>query len=574
VRAARMTTEQLLFAAAVLMAVTAVAIGLAKRLNLGSIAALLAVGMVLGPHSPLPLFTAHVADLQSVGEIGVMLLIFVVGLETQPSRLWSMRTLVFGFGSLEYLAASGAIAGFVLVVSSVNWQSALVIGMGLAMSSSAVPLPILQARHEATSPHGRLTVAAGIFQDLMVIPVLALIPLLGNSRTAGSDGTDAAGLLHVAASLIGVFLLGRVMLPYALARIARDVGSGALSLVVLAGVFAAAWIVEKAGISMALGAFMMGVLLSTSVFSDQVKAAVTPARQVLLGVFFVAVGMAIDVREAAAFGGELPFYVSAVLLIKFAVAYSIARAFGVDSRPALLGGLLLMPLDEIAYVIFASARAHGLLSTRSHALALLSISFSFLVAPIAINLGFRLAARLPERHPPAPAPPTGGPSAQDRVVVVGYGYIGRAMCTLLQLARADYVCFETDLGRLADGRSRNHVVQYGDFTDHELIGAVGIEQARLVVIAHEAFSVAKEIFAAVRECAPDVAVMTAVQYLAERDELRRLGAIRVTALAPEGTVSFGRVVLDFIAVDADRVDAIIAAAKADDYAVLREAIPR
>jgi glutathione-regulated potassium-efflux system protein KefB len=395
-----MTTDQLLFAAATMMAVTAVAIGLAKRLNLGSIAALLCVGMVLGPHSPLPLLTGHVSDLESLGEIGVMLLLFVMGLDTQPSRLWSMRSLVFGFGSLEYLAASIALTGFVLAVSRVNWQSACVIGLGLAMSSSAVALPILQARDEAASRHGQVTVAADILQSLMVIPVLALIPVLGQASAGGAGSANPFGVIQVLAALAGVLVLGRIVLPFALKLMARDAGSDAFSMIVLAGVFAAGWIVEKAGISMALGAFIVGVLLSTSALSTQVKAAVMPARQVLLGVFFLAVGMAIDLREAAAFRVELLLYVTAFLSIKFVVVFATARAFRIDWRAAALSGLLLMPLDEIGYVIFASARTHGLLSTRGHALALLAISFSFLVAPPAINLGLELAARVPGPHRP------------------------------------------------------------------------------------------------------------------------------------------------------------------------------
>src|ERR1700738_723967 len=210
-----MTTDQLLFAAAMMMPVTAVAIGLAKRLNLGSIAALLCVGMLLGPHSPLPLLTGHVSDLESLGEIGVMLLLFVMGLDTQPSRLWSMRSLVFGFGSLEYLAASIALAGFVLAVSRVNWQSACVIGLGLAMSSSAVALPMLQARDEAASRHGQVTVAADVLQSLMVIPVLALIPVLGQASVGDTGGVNPVGVLQVLAALAGVFVLGRILLPFA-----------------------------------------------------------------------------------------------------------------------------------------------------------------------------------------------------------------------------------------------------------------------------------------------------------------------------------------------------------------------
>jgi glutathione-regulated potassium-efflux system ancillary protein KefC len=400
-----MTTEQLLFAAAVLLAATALAVGLARRLNLGSIAALLAVGMLLGPHSPVSLFS-HVSDLQAIGEIGVMLLLFLVGLETQPRNLWSMRRAVLGFGNVEFFSTSAAIAGFLLAVSHVNWQSALVIGLGLALSSSAIPLPILEARHETASAYGRITIGADIFQTLIVIPILAVIPLLGNMSHAGGTSLTAVSVLQVLAALAGVYVLGRVLLPRWLGLIPSEAGGATFTLVVLAGVFAAAWVMEKVGVSMALGAFMMGTLLSTSAFATQVKAAVNPAREVLLGVFFVAVGMAIDLKEAATFRAELLFYLPTILLLKVAVVYGAARAFSVEPRAAFLGALLLMPLDEIGYVIFASANAHGLLSARGHTLALLAISCSFLVSPIVINLGLRFA------EPPQPSATRAGNPAR------------------------------------------------------------------------------------------------------------------------------------------------------------------
>jgi len=390
-----MMTEQLLLAAAVLMAVAALAVGLARRLGLGSIAALLAVGMVLGPHSPLPLFTSHVGDLQAIGAIGVVLLLFLVGLDAQPARLWLVRNWVLGFGSVEFLAAAGVIAGFLLAMSQVNWQSALVIGLGLAMSSDAVALPILQARHEEDSPHGRITIAADILQAVIIIPILAAIPLLDTMSSAGRESLNILKVLQVLAALAGVWLLGRVLLPYWLRLIARDAGDVHYAVVVLAAVFAAAWAMETVGISMALGAFLMGVLLSTSAFASQVRAAVLPAREVLLGVFFVAVGMAIDLKEAVTFRAELLFYLPAVLLLKVAVAYGAARAFRLEPRQALLAGLFLMPLDEIGYVIFASANAHGLLSARAYTLALLAISFSFLVSPLAIHLALELGKLMP-----------------------------------------------------------------------------------------------------------------------------------------------------------------------------------
>lgn len=385
-----MSTEQLLFAAAVLTAVTALTLGAARRLKFGSIAALLLVGVVLGPHSPHPLITSHVSDMQTIGEIGVMLLVFLVGLETQPHRFWSMRSMVFGFGTLSYLASSAVIAALLLASAHVNWQSALVIGLGLAMSSSAIPLATLAARGELNSVHGRLTVAADILQSLMLVPLLAMIPLLGRRAAAGQK-PNALALLEVVVALAALLLLARVVLPFWLRRIAAASNAN-FTLVVLAGVLAGAWATEHVGLSMAFGAFVTGLLLSTSPLASRVKTAVSPAREALLGVFFVATGMAIDPHEAAKFHGELLFYVSTVLLIKVAVIFLAARAFRIAPRDAWRVSLLLMPLDELGYAVFGSARLSGLLSPQGYALALLSISFSFLVSPLAINLGFPRAA--------------------------------------------------------------------------------------------------------------------------------------------------------------------------------------
>ena len=388
-----MTTDQVLFAAAVMMAVTAAALGVARRLNLGSIAGLLLVGIILGPHSPLPLFTSHVGDFEAFGEIGVILLLFMIGLDTQPRRLWSLRTLVLGFGSIEYLACAALAATLVLATSKINWQSALVLGLGLGMSSSAVPLPILQLRGQSDSPHGRLTLAADVLQSLVLVAVMIAVPLLGPSAAPAGRPPRQFRLLEALLALGAVWALGRVLLPVALSTVVRGAGTRAFTLAVLAGVFAAAWIMGSVGASMALGAFLMGVLLSTSSFAPDIKAAVIPARQILLGIFFVAVGMAIDLKQAAAFRGELLFYLPAVLIVKLGAVYVSARLFKVEPRTALLAGLLLMPLDEVGYVIFAQADASGLLSAKAHTLALLCISFSFVVSPLLIELGLRRASR-------------------------------------------------------------------------------------------------------------------------------------------------------------------------------------
>ena len=563
-----MNTDQVLFAAAIMLGVTAAALGVARRLKLGSIAGLLLVGIILGPHSPLPLFTGHVADFQAIGETGVVLLLFLIGLDTQPGRLQSLRMLVFGFGAAEYAASVALITVLVLATSRINWQSALILGLGLAMSSSAVPLPILQLHGESDSPHGRFTLAADIFQSLVLVPMMIAAPLL--APAAPSDPTAVVlRALKAVAALGVVVLLGRFVMPALLAMAARSHQARSFRLVTLAGVCAAAWVMDRAGVSMALGAFIVGVMLSSSRYATVVKAAVMPARELLLSIFFIAVGMAIDIREAASFHSQLLFYLTAVMFLKLTTVYISARLFRVDGRTALLCGLLLTPLDEVGYVIFASAYHDGLLSARAHALAMLSISVSFAISPLVIDWALRLAS--PERgrgQPRSVRRAAGAAAATGRVVVVGYSDVGRIVCKVLRGAALPYIGFETDPRRLAQVSRGGDPIEYGDLSDPEFIAAAAVSQARLVVVAHDEYAVCSAVVAALQIAAPGVTVMVAVGSLAQAQALRALGASRVLALVAEGALAFAGEILGRLAVPPGRARDFLDAARADDFAVI------
>ena len=565
-----MNVSHLMFALAAMMTATIVAVGVAKKLNLGSIVALLVVGMALGPHSPKPLLTGHVDELQAVGEIGVMLLLFAVGLELQPTKLWSMRRLVFGLGLAQYAFTTAALLAFFVIVfgfARFHWQSAVAVSLGLAMSSAAIPFPILDERGDNASAQGRAVLAIDIFQGFMVIPVLALIPILGAGAAAVGHAPDVAKTLEVVAAVAGVYVLGRFLLPWALTLTARDLGPSGFAVIVLAGVFFAGWWMETVGVSMALGAFMIGVLLSTSLYADQVKAAVTPAKQLLLALFFIAIGMAIDLKQVAALESELLVYLPALLLIKFVVLFILARLFRLGSRAAILTGLLMMPFDEIGYVILASANANGLLSARDYAVGLSVISFSFIVSPVLINLGYKLSDRLNGRRIDSAQGAANEPV--ESVLVAGYGYPGRAICTMLERARIPYTAFEVDPESLAQAERLKHSVRYGDVTDPTMMGAVAITRARLVIIATRSFDSTKRMTGNLRRFYPRVAAMTAVQYLAQRDELRQMGATNVFAIATEGALSFGHSVLDRLGVAVSQTETIIRSMKSNDYAALR-----
>ena len=567
-----MNASELLFAASVMMAATALAIGVAKKLNLGSIVALLAVGIALGPHSPMPLLNAGVREMQTVGEIGVMLLLFAIGLGIQPSRLWSMRRLVFGLGAAQYLLTTAAILAFLVTVvgaGGVRWQSALVVSLGLAMSSAAIYFPILLERGETATAHGQAVVAIDIFQSFMVIPVLALIPLLSAGSAHGGQMPDHQTLLlQVVAALSGVFVLGRFILPRALALTARNLGPSGFPVVVLAAVFFAGWWMEMVGISMALGAFMIGVLLSTSSYAQQIEAAAAPTRRILLALFFIAIGMAIDLKELVGLKFDLLVYLPALLLIKWAIVFPLALRFRLGLRSAILIALLIMPFDEIAYVILASAGANGLISAREQTVGLSVLSLSFVVSPLLINLGYRLSDRLKR---------TGAPSVQqaataiteNALIVAGYGPIGRAICIVLERAHIPYTAFTLDLACLAEGERMNHNVHYGDLADPTLMSAVAIARARMVIVTSGDYDSTKRLLANLRQFYPEVPAMTGVRYLAQRDELRQMGFADVVALAPEGTLSFGRSILDRLGIAHRQGEAIIDSLKSDDYADLR-----
>ena len=549
---------------------TVVAGSVAKKLNLGSIVALLVVGMALGPHSPRPLLTGHIEELQTVGEIGVILLLFLVGLETQPGKLSSMRRLFFGLGTAQYLLTAIAIAGLLIAVAHLHWQSALIIALGLAMSSDAIAIASLEEHGETASPQSRAVMAVVIYQCFMTIAVLAMIPLLAAGPLQGAPVPRVfETLLEVCAAITTVYLFTRYALPKILATAARKYGIQAFTLIVIAAIFAAAWVMDTVGLSNALGAFMVGMILSASVFAYQIKALVSSIKGLLLSVFFIAIGMSINLKEVIGIGGELLYYLPSLLLLKVAVVIALGLFFRLGFRASVLAGLLLAPFDEIAYVIFSSAHGSGLLTERAYAMALTGISFSFVVSPVLINLGYKLVDRFKTETKPDLPLKALSKSIHDHVVVVGYSYVGRVICMMLERANIPYIAFERRLDRIAEAKKEKRKVYFGDVTSPGMMNALAISRARAVIVTTRDYSAAKQLISTVLHFHPNLKVMTAVPYLFQRDELREIGAAQVVALMPEGTLSFGKSVLGELGIIPDDIEPIMNSLRAADYASIR-----
>lgn len=319
---------------------------------------------------------------------------------------------------------------------------------------------------------------------------------------------------------------------------------------------------------MALGSFMVGMILSTSQFAEQIRAAVAPRKGILLGVLFMAIGMSIDPHQVAGVGWELIAVLPLLLLIKVALVAAVAGLFGLGLVDALLAGLLLAPFDEIGFVIFASAHAAGLLKPQPYALGLTLTSFSFVLAPLMINLGYRLVRRIRgESASPPPAPTI--EALEGHVVVIGYSHTGRVICSMLELAGIPYIAFDLDLDRVAEGGHWGHRVHYGDVNDPDMLSAAFVTKARAAVITTRDYDQTKRVTRNIRQFHPGVPVLAAVPHLFQRDELRAMDAGQAVALMPEGTLDFGALVLQRIQVAPEEVQRLTAALRADDYALLR-----
>jgi len=294
-----MELESFILSAVILLIAASVIIMLFKHLGLGSIAGLLVTGIIVGPHTPGPHITTHVEGVRSFTELGVVLLLFVIGLEIRPSRLWALRRQVFGLGSLQIILTTAAITSYALL-NNWPWKASLVVGMTMAVSSTALVMQMLQEKGEIASPHGRTAFGVLLMQDLAIIPMLAIIPVLAGPGTFLFNMPEWEQL----GVMLGLFLLvwgfGKYVVPFALERLAYQKNREGFLMVAMLSVFLAAWALHRAGFSFALGAFLMGMLLSDSQYNMQIEAYIEPYKGILMSLFFVAVGMSIDLRSIIA----------------------------------------------------------------------------------------------------------------------------------------------------------------------------------------------------------------------------------------------------------------------------------
>jgi glutathione-regulated potassium-efflux system protein KefB len=454
-----------------------IAVPVFRRFGLGAVLGYLVAGLALGPYglkvirNPEPVLSAS--------EIGVVMLLFVIGLELSPSRLRVMRKPVFGAGGLQ-VATTALVLGALALLMDLRWHAALVVGLGLAFSSTAVGLQLLSERKALTSEHGRLAFAILLFQDLVAIPLLAAIPLLGGAQ---NESLSLPALLKAVAALGLVVLGGRLLLRHVFRMVARAQMPEVFTATALLVVLGAAWLMQVAGLSMGLGAFLAGVLLADSEFRHELEAQIDPFKGLALGVFFMAVGMSIDLQRVADEPWLIVAWVGVLMVVKFGLLFAIGlRPGGLERNEALLLGGVLALGGEFGFVVFAEAVKAGLIDQvqRDRLVAVIGMSMA-LTPPLLILMSRRLSARPAKAKPRYDAIPDDHPA----VLVAGVGRFGQVVARLLAAQRIPFIAIEHSQEQVEFLRRFGSFVYYGDSARPELLRSAGAEHVRVFVIAIE-----------------------------------------------------------------------------------------
>lgn len=566
-----MELNSFVLSAIVLLSAAALAVTLFKHLGLGSILGLLVAGIVVGPHSPGPYVTEHVEEVRHFTELGVVLLLFVIGLEMKPRRLWDLRREVFGLGSAQILLSGLAISAY-LTLYEPSWRAALLMGLTLALSSTALVMQLLHERGDLNSRHGTTAFAILLMQDLAVVPLLAIVPILSETGTLSASVPLGQQILIVVGMVGVIFVFGRYLVPFALERLLRQNNREAFALVVLLAVFLAAGAMHEAGLSMALGAFMMGMLLSTSRFSFQIQAHIEPFKGLLMSLFFVAVGMSIDLPVIAAEPLLLAQHVAVIVLIKVAVLFFIALAFGLPREVATRIAFLLAQSGEFGFVLFGAAKVLGVIDDATFAVAVSVISVGMLLTPLLVRLGDHLVRRLEQRAGATRCFDfeSTGVAPQGRVVIAGYGRVGHTIATLLEAKQIPFIAFDTNPINVERGKRDGRAVFYGDIGDMELLAAAEVENAALVVLTIDHGASALRAVSHIRAAYPQVPVIVRARDLEACAVLIRAGATRAYPEAIESSLRLGAETLEMLGVPTEDVDRLLQGVRRQDYMQVSE----
>lgn len=534
----------------VLLGAALLFVGLFRRLGLGATLGYIVGGIVVGP-SVLNL-SGDAEAINRVSEIGIALLLFIVGLELQPSRLWRMKRDIFGLGLAQLLASGALLAVLVKLVLGLGWGPAIAIGLALGLSSTAQVLPMLRSTGELNSPHGERAFSILLLQDLALIPLITLIAAL----SVAGDPSTPSGLAMTGMTIgavVGLVLAGRFIVAPLFALIGR---LGERELFIVAGltvVVGAAALMHALHLSVALGAFVAGVMLAESPYRHELESDIEPFRSILLGLFFMSVGMLLDLRAIA---GE-PFLVIglalAVIILKAAALYPIARLFG--SRPGRSAtlSLLLSQAGEFGFVLFASAAVGGLITRDQASLLGAVVTASMVATPFLMRFIGWLQANQPEKHVDLPGPEF---SPETNAIVVGYGRFGQTVAQMLMAKRVPVTLIDVNPEQIERAGQFDTKVYYGDGTRIDLLRTAGAEEAEGIFFCIDDAEFGPEQLRPIVEAFPKARIMVRTFDRRQMLALKGLGIAWIQREVFDSAVVMGRQALSALGIAAREVDRV------------------
>lgn len=552
-----------------LLGVAVAVVAAFQRLRVPTSLGYLLVGVLLGPHTAGP--TVHLPEMAALAEFGVVFLLFTIGLDFSLPRLGSLRHQVLGLG-MGQVAATTAAIGAIAWLAGFPAATAFVVGVAFAQSSTAIIASLLKEQGEEYSRHGRLGLSMSVFQDVTAIPVLVVIPVLGLSMAADAlAGALGWALGKAVLAFALVFFVGRRALRPLFHFIAERRSAEMFTLTVLLVALLAAWTTDGLGLSLAFGGFLAGMMLGETEFRHQVEATIRPFRDVLLGLFFVGIGMRFDPAAFApvwhwATLGALLLLASKTLI----VAAMVRRSTG-DPRVGWRTGLLLAVGGEFGLALVALALDAGAIGAAHGQIAIAAVLQSMILGAVLIRFNGALAERLggiPE-HPEADQP-----VAAETVIIGGYGRVGHAVAVLLAARGVPFAAFDTDPERVRRGREGGQPVMYGDIADPQFLETIRAEQASLVVLTIDRPALALAAVAQLRRMCPSLPVIARARDLKASARLLAAGATQAHPETLEASLRLAAAALELLSIPTEDVDAVLQEVRDSDYRPILKETPQ
>ena len=527
------------------LAAAVVAVPLAKKLGLGAIIGYLAAGIAIGPWG-LGLVT-KVQDILHFAEFGVVLMLFLIGLELEPKRLWNLRRPIFGWGSAQLLGCGALLAGTAMAFG-IAWPVALVAGLGLSLSSTAIALQTMAERNLLRTSSGQAGFSILLFQDVAAIPILALLPLLGSvdhQNGAFPHTSIAFEAIKIIAVIAGIIVGGRLLLRPVLRWIANSGTAEVFTAASLLLVVGIAWLMQWVGLSMALGAFLAGVLLADSEYRRELETDIEPFKALLLGLFFIAVGMGIDFGVLWQSPGRMLAILAAFLGLKLLVLIGLARAMRLPFQERPVFALLLAQGGEFAFVVFQAAAGARVFAPETASLLIGAVALSMLISPLLLLAIDKL---LMPRYAKTgkPAPDEIAELQEAPVIIAGFGRYGQIVGRTLLSQGITATVLDIDAEMIETARSFGYRVFYGDATRLDLLRTAGAAQAKVLVLSVDNVEQSLKIVDMVQAHFPQLQIVARARDVTHWNALRDRGVMRVERELFESSLRSSRNVLELL----------------------------